>query len=46
MSSKEKSYESFNVDIISDKDPQVQLLQSKELTKNFLIGELKKKTME
>ena len=38
-----KAYESFNVDIIYDKDPQVQLRQSKELTKDFLIGELNKK---
>ena len=34
--------ESFNVDIINDKDLQVQLHQSKELTKDFLIGELNK----
>ena len=38
-----KAYESFNVDIIYDKDPQVQLRQSKELTKDFLIGELNKR---
>ena len=43
MSSKQKAYESFNVDIIDNKDPQVQLHQSKELTKYFLIGELNKK---
>ena len=42
MSSKKKAYESFNVDIINDKDPQVQLLQAKELTKDFLVGELNK----
>ena len=42
MSSTKKTYESFNVDIINDKDPQVQLHQSKELTKDFLIGELNK----
>ena len=43
MSSNKKAYESFNVDIINNKDPQVQLHQSKELTKGFLIGELNKK---
>ena len=43
MSSTNKAYESFNVDITNDKDPQVQLHQSKELTKDFLIGELNKK---
>ena len=43
VSSKQKAYESFNVDIINNKDPQVQLHQSKELTKDFLIGELNKK---
>ena len=37
-----KAYESFNVDIINDKDPEVQLHQSKELTKEFLIGKLNK----
>ena len=42
LSSMNKAYESFNVDIINDKDPQVQLHQSKELTKDFLIGELNK----
>ena len=42
MSSTNKAYESFNVDIINDKHPQVQLHQSKELTKDFLIGELNK----
>ena len=42
MSSKKKAYESFNVDVINYKDPQVQLHQSKELTKDFLIGELDK----
>ena len=42
MSSTNKDYESFNVDIINDKDPQVQLHQSNELTKDFLIGELNK----
>ena len=42
VSSTNKAYESFNVDIINDKDPQVQLHQSKELTKDFLIGELNK----
>ena len=42
VSSTNKAYESFNVDIINDKDPQVQLQQSKELTKDFLIGELNK----
>ena len=42
VSSKKNAYESFNVDVINDKDPQVQLLQSKELTKDFLIGELNK----
>ena len=35
--------ESFNVDIINNKDPQVQLHKSKELTKDFLTGELNKK---
>ena len=43
MSSKKKAYESFNVDIINNKDPQVQLHQSKKLTKNVFIGELNKK---
>ena len=43
MSSTNKAYERFNVDIINNKDPQVQLHQSKELTKDFLIGELNKK---
>ena len=43
VTSTNKAYESFNVDIINNKDPQVQLHQSKELTKNFLIGELNKK---
>ena len=43
MSSTNKAYESFDVDIINNKDPQVQLHQSKELTKDFLIGELNKK---
>ena len=42
MSSTNKAYEIFNVDIINNKYPQLQL-QSKELTKNFLIGELNKK---
>ena len=42
MSSTNKAYESFNVDIINNKDPQIQLHQSKELTKDFLIGELNK----
>ena len=42
MSSTNKAYESFNVDLITDKDPQVQLHKSKELTKEFLIGELSK----
>ena len=42
VSSTNKAYESFNVDIINNKDPQVQLHQSKELTKDFLIGELNK----
>ena len=42
VSSKKKAYESFKIDIINDKDPQVHLLQSKELTKDFLIGELNK----
>ena len=42
VSSTNKAYESFNVDIINDKDPQVQLHQSKELTKGFLIDELNK----
>ena len=42
VSSTNKAYESFNVDIINDEDPQVQLHQSKELTKDFLIGELNK----
>ena len=41
-SSKRKAYESFNVDIINNNDPQVQLHKSKELTKDFLIGELNK----
>ena len=43
MSSKKKAYESFNVDKINNKDPQVQLHKSKKLTKDFLIGELNKK---
>ena len=42
MCLQKKVYESFNVDIINDKDPQVQLQQSKELNKDFLIGELNK----
>ena len=42
VSSTNKAYESFNVDIITDKDPQVQLHKSNELTKDFLIGELNK----
>ena len=42
VSSTNKAYESFNVDIINDKDLQVQLHQSEELTKDFLIGELNK----
>ena len=42
VSSTNKAYKSFNVDILNDKDPQVQLHQSKELTKDFLIGELNK----
>ena len=42
VSSKKKAYESFNVDIINNKDPQVQLHKSKELTKDFRIGELNK----
>ena len=42
VSSKKKAYERFNVDIINNKDPQVQLHKSKELTKDFLIGELNK----
>ena len=40
VSSKKNAYESFNVDIINNKDPQVQLHKSKELTKDFLFGEL------
>ena len=43
VSSKKKAYESFNLDIINNKDPQVQRHKSKELTKDFLIGELNKK---
>ena len=43
VSSKKKAYESFNIGIINNKDPQVQLHQSNELTKDFLIGELNKK---
>ena len=43
VSSTNKAYESFNVNIINNKDPQVQLHRSKELTKDFLIGELNKK---
>ena len=42
VSSTNKAYESFNVDIINTQNPQVQLHQSKELT-DFLIGELNKK---
>ena len=42
MSSTKKTYESFNVDIINDKDAQVQLPQSKELIKDCLISELNK----
>ena len=42
-SSTNKAYESFNVNIINNKDPQVQLHQSKKITKDFLIGELNKK---
>ena len=37
VSSKKKAYERFNVDIINNKDPQVQLHKSKELTKDFLL---------
>ena len=43
MSSKKKAYVSFHVDIKNNKDPQVQLHKSKELIKDFLIGELNKK---
>ena len=42
MSSTKKAYESFHFDVINDKDPQIQLHQSKELTKDFLISELNK----
>ena len=42
VSSTNKAYESFNVDKINNKDPQVQLHKSKEFTKHFLIGELNK----
>ena len=42
VSSKKKAYESFNVEIINNKDPQVQLHKSKELTKDFRIGKLNK----
>ena len=42
VSSTDKAYESFNVDIINDKDPQVQLYQSKESTMDFLIDKLNK----
>ena len=42
VSSNKKAYESFNVDTINNKDPQVQLHKSKEITKDFLIGELNK----
>ena len=42
VSSKKNAYESFNVDIINNKVPQVQLHKSKEITKDFLIGELNK----
>ena len=41
-SSTNKAYESFNVDIINNKNPQVQLHKSKELTNDFLIGVLNK----
>ena len=42
VSSMNKAFESLIVDILNDKDPQVQLHQSKELTKHVLIGELNK----
>ena len=42
VSSNKKVYESFNVDIVNNKDPQVQLHKSKELTNDFLICELNK----
>ena len=35
VSSKKNAYESFNVDIINNNDPQVQLHESKELTKDY-----------
>ena len=42
MSSTNKAYESFNGDIINNKDPQVKLHKSKELTKDFLISDSNK----
>ena len=39
---RKKAYESFNVDIKNNKDPQVQLHKSKELIKDVLLGELNK----
>ena len=39
---RKKAYKSFNVDIMNNKSPQVQVHRSKEFTKDFLIGELNK----
>ena len=36
-----KSYESFNVDIIDNKDPQVQLHQSKRINQGFSYWRIK-----
>ena len=38
-----KSYERFNVSIIDNNDPSIQLNKSKQLTNDFLIDELNKK---
>ena len=40
---KKKSYERFNVSIIDNNDPLIQLNKSKRLTNDFLIDELNKK---
>ena len=40
---KQKSYERFNVSIIDNNDPLIQLNKSKQLTNDFLIDELNKK---
>ena len=43
MSSTNKTYERFNVSIIDNNDPLIQLNKSKQLTNDFLIDELNKK---